>query len=146
MRKLRRELDAIGDAYASRDMAMSRVKKNAKTMRLLATIITGFVVCFFPFNVIIIIDDLIPAYEEWPFNETVESITRMLQVSYSCVNPIILCLMSFDFYHALTKCFPKCLKGGKKVYSISDTQQIKRVASDNSTCTTVSCHSLETGL
>ena len=146
MRKLRRELDAIGDAYASRDMAMSRVKRNAKTMRLLVTIITGFVVCFLPFNLIITIDDLIPAYQEWPYNETAESITRMLQVTHSCVNPIILCLTSLDFRHALTKCCQKCPKGGNNVYAISGPQQAVRGASDNSTCTTVSCHSLETSL
>ena len=123
MRKLRRELDAIGDAYASRDMARSRVKRNAKTMRLLITIIVAFVACFLPFNVVITLDDLFPAYEDWYYNETLESIFRMLQVGHSCLNPIILCLMSLEFRQALTKRFRKSFTRGRKVYDLPENQQ-----------------------
>ena len=130
MRKLRQELDAIGNGYASRDVARSRVKRNARTMRLLVTIITVFIVCFLPFNVVITLADLLPAYEDWHYNETVENISRMLQVSHSCFNPIILCLLSLDFRQALKKCFAKSLtRGSQKVYALPVIQQTNNLTS-----------------
>ena len=141
MRKLRRELDAIGDAYASRNMARSRVKRNAKTMRLLITIIVAFVACFLPFNLVITLDDLFPAYQNWYYNETLESVSRMLQVGNSCLNPIILCLLSQDFRQTLTKRFRKSFTRGRKVYDLPENQQ-----TDKSTTSAVINDSLETSL
>ena len=141
MRKLRHDMDAIENAYASRDAARSRVKSNTKMMRLLVAIITVFIACFLPFNVAITIEDLFPAYEDWPYNETVENVSRMLQVAYSCFNPIILCLMSRDFRQTLTKRFRQSSTRRIKVYTLRDIQQ-----PDNSTSTAVQPDSYETNL
>ena len=70
-------------------------KETPERCVLLVTIISVFNVCFLPFNVAM--EDVMPAYEDWHYNETVENISRMLQVSHSCFNPIILCLLSLDF-------------------------------------------------
>ena len=141
MRKLRHELDAIGNAYASHDVARSRVKRNAKMMRLLITIIVVFVVCYLPFNVVFIVNDLSPAYKDWPYNETVETISQMLQVAHSCFNPIILCLLSRDFRQALTQRVRQSFKRSKKVYTMPRIHQNK-----NSTSSKVKRDSLETRL
>lgn len=123
MRKLRRDLDTIGDAYASRDIARSHVKRNTKMMHLLFTIIMMFMACFLPFNVVIIVDYFFPEYEDWPYNETVESLFRMLQVANSCFNPIILCLMGGDFRQALPKRFRQSFTWKKKVFTLPKIQQ-----------------------
>lgn len=141
MRKLRHDMEAIGNAYASRDMARSRVKRNTKMMRLLVSIILVFVACFLPFNVAIIIDDQFSAYEDWAYNETVENIFRMLQVAHSCFNPIILCLMSRDFRQTLTKRFRQSFTRRIRVYTLPDIEQ-----PDNSTSSSVQPDSFETNL
>ena len=142
MRKLKHELDAIGNAYASHDVARLRIKRNAKMMRLLVTIIMVFVVCYLPFNVVsIIIGNLSPAYENWPYNETVESIFRMFQVAHSCFNPIILCLLSRDFRQALTQRFRQSFKRSKKVYTLPQIHQ-----NNNLTSSEVKRDSFETRL
>jgi len=122
-------------------MARSRVKRNAKTMRLLITIIVAFVACFLPFNLVITLDDLFPAYQDWYYNETLESVSRMLQVGNSCLNPIILCLLRQDFRQTLTKRFRKSLTRGRKVYDLPENQQ-----TDKSITSAVINDSLETSL
>ncbi|XP_078365058.1 RYamide receptor-like [Oculina patagonica] len=144
MRKLKHDLAVIGDAYASRDMVRSRAKRNIKTMRLLVTIILVFVACFLPFNMATVVDDLYPAYEEWRYNETVESISRMLQVSYSCFNPIVLCLLSADFRKALSELCTVGItrfKGQRRVFVLSEIQQ-----SSNSTYSAVGPGPVDTSL
>lgn len=132
MRKLKHDLAVIGDAYASRDMERSRAKKNVKTMRLLVTIISVFVVCFLPFNMATLFDSLL-VYKQWYYNETIENMSRMLQVSHSCFNPMILCLLSSDFHKALTELcgcvlHKNLLNGRRKAFVLPQMQQ-----SDNST-------------
>ena len=139
MRKLRHELDAIGNAYASHDVARLRVKRNAKMMRLLVTIIMVFVVCYLPLNLAFIVDNLSPAYKDWPYNETVESLSRMFQVAHSCFNPIILCLLSRDFRQALTQRVRQSFKRSKKVYTLPKIHQ-------NNNSTSSKRDSLETRL
>ena len=129
MRKLRHEVDAIENAYASHAVARLRVKRNAKLMRLLVTIILVFVVYYLPFNMVYIIDSLSPAYDEWPYNETVESISRMFQVAHSCFNPIILCLLSGDFRQSLKQRFRQSFKKRKKVYTLPKIHQNNNLTS-----------------
>ena len=127
LRKLMHDLTVIGDAYASRDMARLLAKRNVKTMRLLVTIILVFVACFLPFNMATVFDDLIPAFDEWHYNEAIESISRMLQVSHSCFNPIILCLLSADFRKALSEMWTVGItrfKGRRSVFVLPEIQQI----------------------
>jgi hypothetical protein len=130
MRQFKRDLAVIRDACASQEMARSRAKRNIKTMRLLITIILVFVVCFLPFNMTTSLN-AIPSYDQWYYNETVESLSRMLQVAHSCFNPIILCLLSADFRKALKKLCTfdvKGVKGSSKIFVLQEIQQ-----TDNST-------------
>lgn len=125
MRQLQRDLAVIGDAFASRDMTRSRAQRNMKTMRLLITIILVFVACFLPFNIVTSLKAL-SSYEQWQYNETVESMSRMLQVAHSCINPIILCLLSADFRKAWKRLCAfgvKGVKGRSKVYVLPEIQQ-----------------------
>ena len=125
MRQLKHDLAVMGDAFASQDMARSRAKINIKTMRLLITIILVFVACFLPFNMVTSLKAL-SSYEQWHYNEAVESISRMLQVAHSSFNPIILCLLSADFRKAWKKLCAfdlKGVKGRSKVYVLPEIQR-----------------------
>ena len=124
MRQLKRDLTVIGDAFASQDMIRSRAQRNMKTMRLLITIILVFVACFLPFNMVTSLKAL-SSYEQWQYNEAVETMSRMLQVAHSCFNPIILSLLSADFSKAWKKLCAfgvKGLKGRSKVYVLPEIQ------------------------
>ena len=125
MRQLKHDLTVIVDAFASQDMGRSRAQRNMKTMQLLTTIILVFVACFLPFNIATSLDAL-SSYEQWHYNEAVESLSRMLQVAHSCFNPIVLCLLSADFRKAWKKLCAFHVKGVKrrrKVYVLPETQQ-----------------------
>jgi len=125
MRQLKQDLAVIGDTFASQDMTRSRAQRNVKTMRLLITIILVFVACFLPFNMVTSLNAL-SSYEQWQYNETVESMSRMSQVAHSCFNPIILCLLSADFRKAWKKLCAfgvKGVKGRSKVYVLPEIQQ-----------------------
>ena len=123
MRQLKRDLAVMGDALASQDMTRFRAQRNMKAIRLLITIILVFVACFLPFNMVTSLKAL-SSYDQWQYNEAVESMSRMLQVAHSCFNPIILCLLSADFRKAWNKlCASKGLQGRSKVYVLPETQQ-----------------------
>lgn len=118
MRMLRQEIHVIGDAFPSRDIMRSRAKRNTKLMGLLLTMVIVYFICYLPFNVVIIMN-IYPAFAKWSYNETVESISRMLQVSHSCANPVILCLLSTDFRKALIDFFTlnyNKLRGRREVF------------------------------
>ena len=102
----RQHLQTIGRTCPSRDVTRSRAKRNAKMMRLLLTLVIVFVVCYLPFNVVVLLD-LYSAFKKWQYNETAENMSRMLQVGHSCANPIILCLLSTEFRKALIEFFLK---------------------------------------
>ncbi|XP_078367438.1 somatostatin receptor type 4-like [Oculina patagonica] len=122
MRKLRQDVHVIGDAFPSRDVTRSRAKRNTKLMRLLITMVTVYVVCYLPFNVVTILN-IYPAFAQWSYNETAESISRMLQVSHSCANPVILCLLSMDFRKALIDFLTlkyKKLRGRREVFVLQE--------------------------
>lgn len=137
MRKLRNELALIGDAFASRDRERLRAKRNIKTMRLLATIILVFTVCFLPFNVATLFDSL-PVYAEWHYNETIENMSRMFQVSHSCFNPMILCSLGSEFHKALKELCSRLLdknllKCRRRVYVLPQIQQSRTLKSSSNT-------------
>lgn len=104
MRTLMQDLQLIGDACPSRDFPRFRAKRNAKMMRILSTMVFVFIISYFPFNVMLFLN-LYPEFRKWHYNETVETICRMLQVSHSCANPVVLYLLSNDFRKALRKVF-----------------------------------------
>ena len=137
MRKLRNELAFIADAFASRDIERMRTMRNIKTMRLLVIIIVVFVVCFLPFNIVTSFGSL-PVYAEWHYNETIENMSRMFQVSHSCFNPMILCSLGSEFQKALKElcvCLlgKNVLKSKRKAYVLPQIRQSRNSTSPANT-------------
>lgn len=83
MRTLMQDLQLIGDACPSRDFPRFRAKRNAKMMRILSTMVFVFIICYFPFNVVLFLN-LYPEFRKWHYNETVETMPDVTSQSQLC--------------------------------------------------------------